>query len=494
MEDENGLELSLGLSFGGSSVKSKSKNGSSSDTKADEVGRGGKTTDEFKNFFHAGIQKPDSIAATQRTDPTKPEENFFNDLSRAKEDNGSVNLNGRGLWVANNNKPEEDKRLETGNKRKMLFDEINHQKKHESEVHHADLNDRARTSRIPLTDDGSTAENEDVADSEAENSTSRPISLHGDGSKWLMRAGGSSDAPREGRGVIESSTTDLNGQKRLSGSSDKDFKIANLNYGAPFSVQQVNMMNVPYPSPVKESNNVSAPSPQIPAMMHVMPTATTERSGTQPVNNGNLHVMLGYPSVQLPMLDKDSSWGSVSHPQQLHHSFVGRGPTSSAAMHVISNNLPEGMPYDGRPLERTKGDGKLHITEEGSSFQAEDVKGSSTNLRAKDSSEQSKGEGLSVDFSAIKPGLAAEVKFGGSGSYPNLPWVSTAGSGPNGRTISGVTYKYGTNQIKIVCACHGSHMSPEEFVRHANEDNAKPEGGAITGTVANGNPAASAHG
>ncbi|KAI4347087.1 hypothetical protein L6164_007936 [Bauhinia variegata] len=93
MEDDNGLELSLGLSFGGSSVKSKGKNSSSSDAKAEEVGRGGKTVDEFKNFFHAGVQKPDSIAATQRTDPSKPE-NFFNDLSKAKEDNVSVNLNG----------------------------------------------------------------------------------------------------------------------------------------------------------------------------------------------------------------------------------------------------------------------------------------------------------------------------------------------------------------------------------------------------------------
>ncbi|KAI4347086.1 hypothetical protein L6164_007935 [Bauhinia variegata] len=365
----------------------------------------------------------------------------------------------------------------------MSFDEMNHQKKHESEVHHADTNNRARTSHISLTDDGSTAENEDVADSEAENSTSRPISL--------IRVGSSLDAPKEGRGVVESSTADLNVQKRLSGSSEKDFKIANLNFGAPFSVQQVNMMNFPYPLPVKEFNNVSAPSPQTPAMMHGMPTAASERSGAQPVSNGNLHVMLGYPSVQLPMLDKDNSWGSVSHPQQLHPSFVGRGQPSPAAMHVIPNYLPEGMPYDGRQLERTKADGKQRITEESSSSQPEDVKGSSSNLRAKDSSDQSKGEGFSVDFSSIKPGLAAEVKFGGSGSLPNLPWVSTTGSGPNGRTISGVTYS--TNQIKIVCACHGSHMSPEEFVRHANEDSAKPEGGAILGTIANGNPAASAH-
>lgn len=165
----------------------------------------------------------------------------------------------------------------------------------------------------------------------------------------------------------------------------------------------------------------------------------------------------------------------------------------AAALHI--KNVPEATPYEGRPLDRTKGDGKQRVTEEGSSSQPEDVKGSSTNLRAKDVSEQSKGEGsTAIDFSNIKPGLAAEVKFGGCGSYPNLPWVSTTGSGSNGRTISGVTYRYNTNQIRIVCACHGSHMTPEEFVRHANDDQANPEGNSVLGTVANGNPSASSHG
>jgi len=165
-----------------------------------------------------------------------------------------------------------------------------------------------------------------------------------------------------------------------------------------------------------------------------------------------------------------------------------------AALQVISNNISEAIPYEGRPLDRSKGDGKQRVTEEGSSSQPEDAKGRSTNLRAKDIPDQSAGEGSIIDFSNIKPGLAADVKFGGCGSYPNLPWVSTSGSGPNGRTISGVTYRYSTNQVRIVCACHGSHMTPEEFVRHANEDQAAAEGNGVLGTVANGNPAASSHG
>lgn len=492
MDDDNGLELSLGLFCGGSSAKPKGKNGAISDTRTEEVGRGGKMVDEFKSFFQTDSQKQDLVAGTHRADPPKPEENFFNDLSKDKEGEASANVNGRGLWLANSSKSveiEEDKRLEVGNKRKMMFDQINHQKKHESEAIH----DKARASHISLTEDGSAAENEDVADSEAENLTSRPTLRHDDGSKRLTRVGGSSDALKEIRGGPDLSPTDVSGQKRFTGSSENDFKLANLNYGASFPVQQVNVMNVPYPPPIKESNSVGASGPPIPGVMHVMPAAAGERPGAQPLNNGNLPVMLGYPSVQLPMLDKENSWGLLSHPQQVHPSFAGRAPPNSAAIQLISNNLSEAIPREGRLLDRTKVDGKQHMAEEGAPSQAEDVKGSSTNLRAKDVPDQSAGESFSIDFSAIKPGLAADLKFGGSGSYPSLPWVSTTGSGPNGRTISGVTYKYSTNQIRIVCACHGSHMSPEEFVQHANEDLPNMEGSAVLGTKANGNSAASAY-
>ena len=111
-----------------------------------------------------------------------------------------------------------------------------------------------------MTEDGSAAVKEDVADSEAENSTSRPISHHGDGSKGFVRAGVSSDAAKDVCGVAESSAIDFNGERRFTGSSEKDFKHANLTYDASFSVQQVNTMNASYPMPMKESNYVHAPS------------------------------------------------------------------------------------------------------------------------------------------------------------------------------------------------------------------------------------------
>lgn len=128
-------------------------------------------------------------------------------------------------------------------------------------------------------------------------------------------------------------------------------------------------------------------------------------------------------------------------------------------MNIILVCIYEGTQYDGRPLERAKGNG--------SSSQREDcVKRSSTIARATDGPNQASP--------VIRPGIAADVKFGGCGSFPNLPWVSTTGPGPNGRTISGVTYRYSATQLRIVCACHGSHLSPKEFILHASEEQASP--------------------
>ncbi|KAL5835920.1 hypothetical protein ACOSQ4_015417 [Xanthoceras sorbifolium] len=511
MEDDNGLELSLGLSCGGSAVKSKGKNGSSSDTKTEEGDRGNKIVDEFRNFLHGGTQKQDSGTGSKRSDPVKSQENFFNDLSKTAADtDASMNLTTRGLWVTNSSRSgeiEEEKRSEASNKRKMSFDEINNQKKHEIESNPVDLHDKAKTSHISITtEEGSTADNEDVAESEVEGSTSRLISHHDEGSKRYIGVGGSSEVPKEARGFPDS-VVDLPGQKRFNGSSENKFKVGNVSYGVPFSVQPVNIMNIPYTISVKESNSSGGPSTSghpLPGMTQKMPTASNERSSTQPANPGNLPVMFGYSPVQLPTYDKDNSWGLVSQPQQFHPSYASRIPPNSdkhndglkihqAAMQVIARNPSETTPFDGRMLDWGKGEGKQHATEEGSSTQAaEDGKVSGMNHRIKDASDRSTAEGLSLDLSAIKPGIAADIKFGGCGSYPNLPWVSTTGSGPNGRTISGVTYRYSANQIRIVCACHGLHMSPEEFVRHASDEHVNPESGTELVTFPSSNPAASA--
>uniref|UniRef100_A0A0D6QZK9 Tify domain-containing protein n=1 Tax=Araucaria cunninghamii TaxID=56994 RepID=A0A0D6QZK9_ARACU len=102
-------------------------------------------------------------------------------------------------------------------------------------------------------------------------------------------------------------------------------------------------------------------------------------------------------------------------------------------------------------------------------------------------------DGLSQEVWNIRPGIAPGLKFGGTGNLPDLPWVSTTGRGPNGKTISGVMYRYNRTQVRIVCACHGRHMAPNEFVQHANDaDVPNPDNNVVGNSFPNGNQATSA--
>ncbi|KAF2599996.1 hypothetical protein F2Q68_00011854 [Brassica cretica] len=50
----------------------------------------------------------------------------------------------------------------------------------------------------------------------------------------------------------------------------------------------------------------------------------------------------------------------------------------------------------------------------------------------------------------------------------DMPCVSTIGVGPNGKKIDGFLYRYMKgHEVRIVCVCHGSFLSPAEFVKHA---------------------------
>ncbi|KAG1368650.1 Ninja-family protein AFP3 [Cocos nucifera] len=57
---------------------------------------------------------------------------------------------------------------------------------------------------------------------------------------------------------------------------------------------------------------------------------------------------------------------------------------------------------------------------------------------------------------------------GVKGEMEEMPCVSTRGDGPNGRRIEGLLYRYEKGEeVRIVCVCHGSFLTPAEFVRHA---------------------------
>ncbi|KAJ0256940.1 Ninja-family protein AFP2 [Hirschfeldia incana] len=50
----------------------------------------------------------------------------------------------------------------------------------------------------------------------------------------------------------------------------------------------------------------------------------------------------------------------------------------------------------------------------------------------------------------------------------DMPCVFTKGDGPNGRRVDGILYKYGKvgEEVRIMCICHGSFLTPAEFVKH----------------------------
>lgn len=61
-----------------------------------------------------------------------------------------------------------------------------------------------------------------------------------------------------------------------------------------------------------------------------------------------------------------------------------------------------------------------------------------------------------------------ERKGSGMSTMEEMPCVSTRGNGPNGKRIEGFLYKYQKGEeVRIVCVCHGSFLTPAEFVRHA---------------------------
>lgn len=50
----------------------------------------------------------------------------------------------------------------------------------------------------------------------------------------------------------------------------------------------------------------------------------------------------------------------------------------------------------------------------------------------------------------------------------DMPCVSTKEEGPNGKRVEGFLYRYRKGEeVRIVCVCHGSFLTPAEFIKHA---------------------------
>ncbi|GAB2268307.1 hypothetical protein Dimus_003277 [Dionaea muscipula] len=304
MEEDKGLDLSLGL--GGSSSKSKDGKEDSIDSRADDGDRTSKILNDFRNFLNGGNLQQEA-GEFNRMDSVKQQENYFSNISQASVEVDALrNGNERRLLATSSKRPsgmEDEKAPSVGEKRKVPLDDTNQQKKQETEARNSDVHDKAKASHLSITtDDDSMADNEDVAESEADGSTSRLATLHEDGSKWHVRSGSSSELSKELHGRL-------------------------ITPPASFSMMSVGSMNVPYPVTTKESASVGVlgtPVYPLTSMMQAIPSVIVEPSGSHNLNGGNVPLMFGYSPLQLPSYDKDNAWMTML-PQPFHPSYSARG-------------------------------------------------------------------------------------------------------------------------------------------------------------------------
>ncbi|KAK8943301.1 hypothetical protein KSP40_PGU004939 [Platanthera guangdongensis] len=479
MVDDSGLELSLGLSFGGSSRKSKVKDAISepkSEGSASKLMGGNMTIsdDSLKNFFKSSPENHDP-KGKQKSDPiVYRHESFFTDLSKSSSPVADCSNDAHSksqlakyqdLWMPSNRTIDPEEKKSGSSKRKLPFDEINFQNKNEKQADYVDKHGgnsteapSRRNSHASITlEDGSSCVNKDACGPEAGGLTT-----------WL-------GLQREEK-VKSIETSNLNRKNSLNESSlsgkEPNSDFGKVSFGVPLLPQQLPIMAGPYTVSATVSSTSGEPNtPGIPStcVMQLMPNVNGERP-VVPANSNNMPLALNQPSVQLQAIEKGSSWAFNSQPlhafsvkkqtagvQNQEHFEDGvktfQGPATHNATGVLS--------YSGKSSELTIGMTK-YVGEAPASSQADGSKSrnEATSKPAVESSPSEKPDRRS--------GIAPYLEFGAHGSYPDLPWVSARGQGPNGKTISGVTYKFNQNEVKVVCACHGIHMSQEEFVRHAD--------------------------
>lgn len=76
--------------------------------------------------------------------------------------------------------------------------------------------------------------------------------------------------------------------------------------------------------------------------------------------------------------------------------------------------------------------------------------------------------GVATENQRSQPVANKKVKEMTRNILEEMPCVSTIGDGPNGKRIEGFLYRYRKGEeVRIVCVCHGSFLSPAEFVKHA---------------------------
>ncbi|KAG1366765.1 ninja-family protein [Cocos nucifera] len=178
------------------------------------------------------------------------------------------------------------------------------------------------------------------------------------------------------------------------------------------------------------------------------------------------------------------------------HGFAGGSHVGGVMNGVAPPGMPGWAPGSGRVVSRPMSQGSIGSQGSSSSGMSEydsrpiqgfDVSRFSSSTEARSSlTIQSSPENSNHKMAAVV-GKAVGSVGGGEEDPPKkiarratgmkemernmmeeMPCVSTRGEGPNGRRIEGFLYKYRKGEeVRIVCVCHGSFLTPAEFVRHA---------------------------
>ncbi|XP_054809400.1 ninja-family protein AFP2-like isoform X2 [Prosopis cineraria] len=165
-------------------------------------------------------------------------------------------------------------------------------------------------------------------------------------------------------------------------------------------------------------------------------------------------------------------WASASSRQVVLSDVLAQGKAhgllgGTAGFHGggSSPGIPEmeGKPFQGRTADWAREpDYALPFIQERSNQDAEGSSGTKSNEN--ETKTPSEVENLSRK-PHHGPNRGREI---GSNSMEDMPCVFTQGTGPNGKRIEGILYRYGRGQeVRIMCVCHGNFLSPAEFVRHA---------------------------
>ena len=208
MDEENGLELSLGLSLGGSSGKAKGRDAPLEPKAEPQVEEssskvGSQTPDAVFGKYYQTNPENQEHNSKQRHGPVAPQfGNFWGQpgSSSAPVVDGSVEPVGlqpqlpryQDGRMSNNSGNNSEEQKPVLSNRNLLSEEMSFQKKNQTSGDQPDASSKssdggAKNAPISIsTDDGSTGENEDVVESEAEGSNSWLVAQREDSARALL--------------------------------------------------------------------------------------------------------------------------------------------------------------------------------------------------------------------------------------------------------------------------------------------------------------------